>query len=106
MIYLTEQDEQESIHLFDLRHHAMDNQLYGRYPENELPDEIKIKKLSSPGDVGTIKIINTEKLLHRAGHLPKGKVRDVFFVILQSKYDWKEKPKFLRPPQNKIINLS
>ena len=109
MIYLTEQDEQESIHLFDLEtsKYAMDNQLYGRYPENELPYVIKNKKIyTSPGDVGTIKIINTANLLHRAGHLPKGKVRDVFFVILKSKYDWKEKPKFLRPPQNKIINLS
>jgi len=108
MIYLTAQEDQESIHLFDLEtsKYAMDNQLYGRYPENELPHEIKNKKVySSPGDVGTIKIINTADLLHRAGHLPKGKVRDVFFVILQSKYDWKEKPKFLIPPQNKLINL-
>ena len=84
MIYLTEQDEQESIHLFDLEtsNYAMDNQLYGRYPKNELPDEIKNKKVyASPGDVGTIKIINTADLLHRAGHLPKGKVRDVFLLF-------------------------
>ena len=42
MIYLTEQDEQESIHLFDLEtsKYAMDNQLYGRYPKNELPQYI------------------------------------------------------------------
>ena len=45
---------------------------YMKYPENEL-DEIKNKKIyPSPGDVGTIKIINTADLLHRRS-LPKVK---------------------------------
>ena len=108
MIYLTDQEDRESIHLFDLKtsKKAFENELYGRYSEKKLPELIKNEKfISSPGSKGTIKIINTADLLHRAGHLSQGKVRDVFFVILQSKENWKVKPEFLLPPKDKIVNL-
>jgi len=104
MIYLTKQGEAESIQLFDLKtsKFALKNKLYGRYPQNKLPDLIKNKKYySSPGLEGTVKIINTADLLHRAGHLPKGKIRDVFFIIMQSKLKWKDNPEFLFPPEKK-----
>ncbi len=109
MIYLTDQQEKESIHLFNLEtsKKAFANELYGRYSEKKLPELIKNEKfIPSPGAKGTIKIINTADLLHRAGHLETGKVRDVFFVILQSKENWKEKPEFLLPPKDKIVNLN
>ena len=109
MVYLNDQEEKESIHLFKLNtsKNAMKNELYGRYSEENLPELIKNEKyLSSPGPKGTIKIINTADLLHRAGHLKKGKTRDVFFIIMQSKYKWNDNPKFLLPPENKMVNLT
>ena len=104
MFYLNDQAEIESIHWFDLKTstEAFKRELYGRYPQNKLPDFLdKSNHNSSPGDFGTIKIINTADLLHRAGHLEKNKKRDVFFIILDSNLDWPGNPKIIKPPNEK-----
>ena len=108
MIYLNDQASVESIHWFDLNtsKKAIKEGLYGRYPSDKLPKSIdESKQNSSPGNLGTIKIINTADLLHRAGNLKKNKKRDVFFIILQSDLNWPVKDlEFLHAPKEAMIN--
>ena len=70
---------------------------------NELPDFLaKSKYHTSPGKFGTIKVINTAEMLHRAGLVDKNKIRDVIFIILGSDLDWPGDTKFLIPPSEKM----
>ena len=64
MIYLTDQDINESIHLFDQKISKifLEKKLYGRYNNKNLPIFIKnFKFLTNSGPIGTLKLINTGK---------------------------------------------
>lgn len=105
MIYLNNQDELESLHWFKKEDSltAIKNKNFGRYSPDNLPKYLDNLHKTSPGPLGTIKLVNTADILHRAGMPLPGKFRDVVFVILQSKNAvWEDNFNFINNPADVI----
>jgi len=101
MIYLNDQDDAESLHWFKKEDSlmAIKNKDYGRYSPENLPKYLNNLYNTSPGPLGTMNLVNTADILHRAGMPLPGKFRDVVFVILQSKNAvWEDSFNFINNP--------
>jgi len=101
MIYLTDQGKEESLHWFNFANsqRAIQNEDYGRFSDNKLPEYLKNKHNTSEGSLGTIGIVNTADILHKAGLPPQNKPREVIFVILKSKdLEWEDNLNFIDSP--------
>ena len=101
MIYLTDQGKEESLHWFDFKNsqQALKNKDFGRYSDKKLPKYLKNKFKTSEGAAGTIGLINTADILHKAGMPTEKKTREVIFVILKSKeLEWEDDLNFIVSP--------
>lgn len=107
MIYLNDQGNAESLHWFKKADSlmAIKNKDYGRYSPENLPKYLNNLHKTSPGPLGTMNLVNTADILHRAGMPLPGKFRDVVFVILQSKNtEWEDNFNFINKPAHVMSN--
>ena len=109
LLNLNDHSEEEAFHTFDLQTsaEALKKGLYGRYSPEDLPEELKDKRvIVGSGPAGTCHIANAADMLHRSGDISLGKDRDVAFIFVTADVHWPTVNGFKDSPLQTIDTVS
>jgi hypothetical protein len=106
ILNLNDQFDDEAFQTFDLQTSAsaLKNGQHGRYPNDELPEELRRSTINcAGGPAGTCHIAMAADMLHRSGDARPNKNRDVMFVFVEADAPWPDQIGFHSASETKQI---